>query len=467
MATNGLDLNKAFASGGLTMSSPIGIKTQSPTDNIRTSSNTTSQPQKQSSGFNLGTLATQKALNTSNKNTPGYVPLKEDGILGPLTSGAISKYSATSTGITPPPGSSEHNAFGSNVGTTPTPNSAPIPTPYTPDTGLYGKLVTDLANKSQAPSQAYLDAQAEAKRIQDQQTATAQDYAEKTKNIAGTAGFLTQQTGLQGILNNQYNTVQGALANQYAGATNRLGAANTQQQIQQSGLGTATGYAQPTSNIINVSPITGQPIAGGSLQGLAQTAGTVQGIQNAAQSNAQIAGSAGVTANQNVFNQAYKDYTDLQQSVSNVDQFGNLLTQNMGGINPFDPKFANFTLSQFRNQLSSPQQAQFDTTIAALKSKISGLLSVGGNEIPTAISADARKILDDSAPLGTLQGVLQRISAEGNILLNNSANKVNSAYAGLQGGSSSTSSTPNTSNEGTIQAGGFNFKLVNGKYVPA
>lgn len=99
-------------------------------------------------------------------------------------------------------------------------------------TGNEQQTYKGLLNQSQNSSQEYKDAQAEAKRIQDESGQYAKDYAEKTNNIAGTAGFLTQQSGLQGQLNNQYNTVQGNLAQQYQGATNRLGAANTQQGLQ-------------------------------------------------------------------------------------------------------------------------------------------------------------------------------------------------------------------------------------------
>ncbi len=42
----------------------------------------------------------QKSLNESNKATSGYVPLKVDGLLGPLTQNAITKYSSTTpTGL--------------------------------------------------------------------------------------------------------------------------------------------------------------------------------------------------------------------------------------------------------------------------------------------------------------------------------------------------------------------------------
>lgn len=190
--------------------------------------------------------------------------------------------------------------------------------------------------------------------------------------------------------------------------------------------------------------ITGNSVLNAQLQQMAKEINpaynynVAQGVGAAQASNAQTAGTAGVQANQAVFNDAYKAYTQLQNATQNVDQFGSLLTSGMqdaqgNTINPFDVKYANQKLADIRNQLSNAQQAQFDTTLAALKSKVSGLLSVGGNEIPTAITADAQKILDGSLPFGSLNSVLQRIQTEGNILLQNQANLVNSSYAGTQG----------------------------------
>lgn len=157
------------------------------------------------------------------------------------------------------------------------------------------------------------------------------------------------------------------------------------------------------------------------------------GAANAA--NANLSGTASPNAYNSIYQQALGDYTNLQQSVQNVDGFGTLLTSNMtaGGINPTDVKYANRTLAQIRGQLSSGAQAQYDTTLAALRSKISGMLSVGGNETPTAITADAQKILDGSLPLSSLNDVLNRIQTEGNILLQNQAQKVNTAKSGTQG----------------------------------
>jgi hypothetical protein len=164
---------------------------------------------------------------------------------------------------------------------------------------------------------------------------------------------------------------------------------------------------------------------------------TAQGAAAAQQSNTTLGGTATPQAYAGIYQQALGDYQNLQQSVQTVDSFGNLLTSNMlqGGINPSDLKWASKTLSEIRNQLSSGAQAQYDTTLAALRSKISGMLAIGGSETPTALTADAKNILDGSLPLNQLTGVLQRIKQEGNVLLNAQGQKVNNAKTGIGGGS--------------------------------
>ena len=151
------------------------------------------------------------------------------------------------------------------------------------------------------------------------------------------------------------------------------------------------------------------------------------GAGTAQQQVAQTAGTAGQQAAQQVFNQSYSDYNTLQNATQNIDQFGGLLTQTMaqGGINPSDVKFANQKLADIRNQLSSASQAVYDNTLASLRSRVSGLLAAGGSEVPSAITADAVKILDGSLPLSSLSQVLGRIQQEGQVLLQNKAQIVN------------------------------------------
>jgi hypothetical protein len=161
-------------------------------------------------------LAADDASNKYNTAT-GQLNTKYSGYIAP-TSGPVL---AQNSGV--------------NSGATPSPVVAP------PADNTFSGLQSEMANRSRQSGQDYTNAQAEAKAIQDQQTALSTEYADKNKNIQQTAGFLTQANGEQGLLQQQYNTVADRLAQNYAGATNRLGAANTQQQIQQGLLGSAAG----------------------------------------------------------------------------------------------------------------------------------------------------------------------------------------------------------------------------------
>jgi len=206
------------------------------------------------------------------------------------------------------------------------------------------------------------------------------------------------------------------------------------------------GYTDGVNSLSSLSPTAKADV----LKALGTGFDTVASDANASAKGTNITtgGTAATSAANAVYQKAYSDYQDLTQSVQNVDSFGSLLTTGMNDkqgniINPTDSKWANQSISAVRNQLSSQQQAQFDSTYAALKSKVSGLLSIGGSEIPTQITSDANKILDGSAPYGTLNATLQRIQTEGTILLTSQAKKVNDALTQTKGGNTSTSTNTN------------------------
>lgn len=158
----------------------------------------------------------------------------------------------------------------------------------------------------------------------------------------------------------------------------------------------------------------------------------LQGSYDAHQSNTTTAGTTPTNAAASAYQKTYGDYLDLKNTTQNVDQFGNLLLSTMkdtsgNTINPFDVKYANTKLADIRSQLSSEQQATFDSTYASLKARVASLLATGGAEIPTQITSDANKVLDGSLPLSALSAVLSRIGTEGRILTSNLENKLNTA----------------------------------------
>lgn len=353
----------------------VGVKTTSPTDNIKKETNTTPQPKK--------TIAPNTTSSTDNGTTGQTVPQYGSSIID----------SAGRTGTA---------MFDPNTGK---PLVNPNQTTATPpeeskNNGLYGQIVNDLAGKSLQSGPDYQAAQAEAQRISDEQTKLAQDYSQKTNNIAGTAGFLTQQSGLQGQLNNQYNTVQNALSSQYTGATNRLGAANTQQGLLQQALQQAGALAAPTGNIINVDPITGLPVAGGSLGELAKTAGQVQGIQTGAAANAaaggqtsaqnQIAlGTAATGANARSIGDFTNQINTTQKSISTLNNLANQIVPNMSseGFNPTSSPIGNQTFSKYYTEKNPAAKAGIIAGLGELKNQISNVISSATGLTPTGVTA--------------------------------------------------------------------------------
>lgn len=159
---------------------------------------------------------------------------------------------------------------------------------------------------------------------------------------------------------------------------------------------------------------------------------TLQGSYDAKQQNTTTSGTAPTNAAADLYKSTYPQLQQLKTTTNNIGQFGNLLLSHMvapdgTNINPSNVKYANQTIGQIRSQLSSSQQAQFDTTFAQLKAQIASLLSTGGAQIPTQTTQDANAIIDGSAPLGTLNATLQRIATEGNILTSNLETQLNTA----------------------------------------
>lgn len=343
------------------------------------------------------------------------------------------------------------------------------------NTGLYGELIRQQASFDPFKNATVSDAYKKAQDINAQLASSRKNQAQAEATNRMNPIPIGDQTGREAVIRNQYLAEQNALSSQLAGQASIYGAGFTGTGQQLQGLGAVTSQAPEALRYDafggggGLSPqVRAQTLAQQVREGLispqaaeAQLTSLYGGVGSTflnqalqggynynvggAQAQAQAAnaltgGTAGTTAAQAVFNNAYQTYENLRQSVQNVDQFGALLTQNMGGINPFDVKYANQTLANIRNQLSSAQQAQYDTTLAQLRARISSMLAAGGNQIPTQITNDANMILSGSLPLGSLSQVLQRIEQEGQILLNNQAQIVNENYNRLQSGGQNYSS---------------------------
>lgn len=264
-------------------------------------------------------------------------------------------------------------------------------------------------------------------------------------NQAGALGLSDQSQRLDALNNvagatapvqvpygTQYGTPEQIIAGQNTGSGGALNPLNNVQSIAQQVVSNQISPSQAYSmggSIQNWQGVLNQAIQ--QIKPGFNTA-NAEGQYSANQQNTTTSGTTPTNAASSVYQDTYKQLLDLQNTTSNVDQFSNLLLSSMKSpdgsqINPTDAKFANKTLAEIKGQLSDQQQAVFDNTYASLKSRVSGLLAMGGSEIPTQITADANKILDGSLPLKSLSAVLSRISTEGNILQGNLQNKLNTA----------------------------------------
>jgi len=187
-----------------------------------------------------------------------------------------------------------------------------------------------------------------------------------------------------------------------------------------------------------------------------------------------IAQSAITQANVQGYNQAYKDYQDLNASYEGAKGLGTLLVDTMkeGGINPTDPKIINKSVNQVKNQMSSAAYAKFISTLTNARSMYANILSTGGGTIPTEATNALNTILDPNASIANIQASIEQLNNEiltGRLIP--AGNKVNqyASMLGTQGGQGGqTTVTGGQGQEGgQASAGGYNFKLVNGKWVKA
>lgn len=207
---------------------------------------------------NYGTVSisnVNKATSTP-QTAPKTAPVtpKTPPTTGVMTNSAINTPKPTNTGMINQPTTQQTAPVN-----TPKPTVTPIPT--------YSGLVGTLAQKASQPNEQYTDL-----------TKQAEDAYKKAANFGRAVG----QAKLDVATNPEYSIDTGVglgnriaqntglqmqeLTDTAAGLANLAGLSNTQQQLQQSGLTSAAGLAQPTQVSYSnqyINPLTGQPVGGG------------------------------------------------------------------------------------------------------------------------------------------------------------------------------------------------------------
>lgn len=198
-----------------------------------------------------GNPSEQQAANIWLKNHPQGFPSSQpdvtSGVSGTLTQGPSGSGATASSGLVP-------NDITKPIDSANINNGNPVPTtpngPYVPENprlngvnqgGLIGNLVGMSQNSSPEYTNAYNIAQDYAKQLADLKKQEAETY----KNVEGTAGFMPQATGIEGVANRYFAGKEAGINAGYQGASNLISGANAQQGLKQGALGTALGYNAP------------------------------------------------------------------------------------------------------------------------------------------------------------------------------------------------------------------------------
>lgn len=271
---------------------------------------------------------------------------------------------------------------------TPTP-AAPqtpgTPSPYTVNSGLYGQLITGLANRSQQPSQPFTQAMGNAQGYNQalQQSLSNEGNAIATNRLNPIP--IGDQTGREAVIRNQYLAQQGALGAGFQGASTLLGATNTQQGLLQQALQQAAAGAAPQS--LSPGQYQMSPLSGGAAN---SAAGQQQGITSA--TNWGIA-QQNITQGQ--------QYQAQAQSISNALQTLHPISQSIlpfmsaNKLNSQGVPYYNQQINKINSQADPDAFASLQAGVGEAKAMGEQLIVSGGNGSITP--TDAGQIVDSWA----------------------------------------------------------------------
>lgn len=274
---------------------------------------------------------------------------------------------------------------------------------------------------------------------QEQQLATVQGAqnnaisALSPSNQFSQVPYGTQLIGSGGQNAQQGGAIGGAINGQQPGGS--LNPINNIQSIAQQVISEKISPSQGYAMGGNVSNFQGALNAEIQKQSPGFNTGTAQGKYDASQTNTQNNITAPQQAYQGTYQAGVQGYQQTNTQLNNVSGLG-ALAVNVGGagnINPFDAKFANQTLAQFRTQLSSPDQTKFNQAMASFQGAVSSLLGGSSNVTPTQISDWTTQISNGSMQLSTLKDIYNQSKNEGAIRLGNYASQAVDSQAAMKG----------------------------------
>ena len=325
-------------------------------------------------------------------------------------------------------------------------------------------MVNKLSN--QQPISSYQKLQDQIAANLEQQKNLANENKQKQMSALGDSGWMTQATGRQGMLQGQYNTAQEALAQQGAGLSTQLGAANTQQGLQQTGLTSAATLAQPQGNTAYFgSPMTGQVVGtAGGTSGLPMSTGNAmmdttvsQALQMASQPNvdpmsdsitsavkalnspiawqAYLAGVQGIkggtynptmtsatsAASAGSATQLSTDIINLNQNINQVDAAGKLVTKFMSDnpqINQTIYGMVNSEATKYLTNIGATTAlVQYNDLMGTVKKYATEVIASGYSGTPTGAQALQQLADPSNLRLQDIQNYLDTVKADGNTQL--------------------------------------------------
>lgn len=293
-------------------------------------------------------------------------------------------------------------------GTQPQTPAAPA---YTPNEGLYGQIVTGLANKANTPSQQYTDLTTSAQNAYEQAANFGQAVGQKESDVQHNPNYsIDTGIGLAGQIAQNQGLKMKALTDTAAGLGSLANTANTQQGLQQSGLQQAASAAAPQSYAptnIPFNPVTSSygQLAGNSVAGGLAGVGALQQQQQQGADTQTMIG-------------AYNQATPLIQSAK--QQIAS------SGFNPSPLALAN-AMQQWINTGAAPtaQYANIFNTLSEIATTISPVLGAQGaqTDLKTMIAQEFIPKLLQGSDIGS---VLDNIET-------NALSKINASKSTAQG----------------------------------
>lgn len=292
----------------------------------------------------------------------------------------------------------------------------------------YSDIVGSLVQRSSQPSQDYTDALARAQKINQD---IAQSKTNLANNLAGNANDpvdLTFQQGRARVMTDQSLAQQNALSSELQGETNLLGAANTQQSLQQSGLNSAAGLAQLQLAGFDqqaFNPLTGQfgsgragtsalsqlpPQAQSAIQSYAQQVQNGSMTRQDAESRLSAYGVAGTNALNEVLGSGFNTNASnasagttatgqqIQTAAKATNEALDTLSNLFSNLTPFQTgtiPALNNVANWIAQNLGSQALSAYKTNLSDARSQLIGVLNSSGGT-PTGNEATALQYLPDN-----------------------------------------------------------------------